>query len=87
MIDKELIGLIFSIVFLIFVAIYSYFIWFRDGATKSQLEVLKFFDENAPGSVSKFDKIVTHPFVLKVGSILMLFGSLLALFYAIKQLK
>jgi hypothetical protein len=72
MIGKELTGLIFSIVFFIFVAIYSFRIWFRDGADKLSRETLKFYNENSPGSVSKFNEITTHPFVWKAGSIIML---------------
>ena len=61
MIGKELTGLIFSIVFFIFVAISAFYIWFRDGANKSSRAALKFFNENAPGSVSRFDEITQYP--------------------------
>ena len=87
MISKELIGLIFSSVFFIFVAIFTFYIWFRDGANKQSRETLKFWNENAPGSVSRFDEIMQHPLVWKVGTILMLLGNLLGVFYAIKSLK
>ncbi len=87
MIGKEVIGLIFSIVFFIFVAISAFYIWFRDGANKQSKETLKFWNENAPGSVSRFDEITQHPLVWKVGSIIMLFVSLLCLYLAIVSLR
>jgi hypothetical protein len=86
-IGKELTGLIFSIVFFILVAISAFYIWFRDGANKSSRAALKFFNENAPGSVSRFDEITQHPLVWKVGSIIMLFVSLLCLYLAFVSLR
>jgi hypothetical protein len=65
----------------------AFYICFRDGANKFSRGTLEFWDENAPGSVSKFDELTQHPLVWKVGSVLMFLAGILGLFYAIKSLK
>ena len=87
MISKEFIGLFFSIVFFFCVAIFAFYIWFRDGAKKCSRATLKEWNENAPGSVTRFDEITQHPMVWKVGSILMVLVGLLAILLAIGSLS
>ena len=72
--SEKWIGLVLCIILFIISAIHAYNIWFRDGARKAQRMVLKYYDENAPGQVSKFDKVINHPIKFKAGSILMLIG-------------
>ena len=83
--SKELIALTFCILLFILSAINAYYIWFRDGARKHQQRLFKEYEENAPGSVSKFDKIVTHPFMYKAGSIILMIGFMVGIIAAINS--
>ena len=85
-IDKDLAGLIFAIGFFLFAVISFYYVWFRDGANKASRNVLKFFNQNAPGSVTRLEKISAHPLNWKFGSILFVLAGLLAIFLACREL-